>query len=115
MSNQSIKKDILASIQKAQQMGYTLICEDWGNNKNKCACAIGCVFVADGREPDVGDPLVAATILDVSEGWVSSFIDGFDNNGTAVVASDAQAWKIGNELRKELKPIPINEFIDGVG
>lgn len=114
MSNQSIKKDILTSIKKAQEMGYTLICEDWGNDTNKCACAIGCLFVVEGKNPNEGDPYQAANILDVSEDWIASFIDGFDANGIAIGASNPEAWKLGAEMRKELKPIPLDKFAGGL-
>ena len=52
MNNQDIKQRILTSIEKAREEGYTLIQGDWGDERMKCACAIGCVYVAANQHID---------------------------------------------------------------
>lgn len=112
--NNNVKEKILASIEKAQQMGYTLVCDDWGDDNRKCACALGCLLVVNGENPNDGTSEIAADLLEVSYDWASSFIDGFDDNGTVAGASDHIAWKLGSELRKELKPVPMDQFINNM-
>jgi len=109
MNNQQLKAKILADIAAAKEKGYVVVIHDWGSNLHKCACALGCVAVSRGLSPEEGD---MAEILEVSQEWVSSFIDGFDNNGYAAGALDPEAWKIGEEVRQETQPIPYDDFMN---
>lgn len=109
--NKQIKKKILDSISKAESKGYTLITDDWGSGKEKCACPISCVLVANDQPISIQlDD--AARILGVSQNWIQSFADGFDGNGNAKMAHEPDAWSLGEEIRKETKPIPYSTFID---
>lgn len=108
----NLKKKILDSIKYArEEMGFTLVSEDWGNFEHKCTCALGCVLVKDDpKDTDRLDSstlaaVSAANILEVSEKWVESFLDGFDNNGTAEQSAEPDAWNMGLAIAKETKPI----------
>jgi len=107
-----IKKKILNSIKYArEELGFTLVSEDWGNLEHKCACALGCVLVQD--DPKNADRLGSSTlaaasvalILDVSDKWVDSFMEGFDGNGNADQTVEPEAWEMGSAIAKETKPI----------
>jgi hypothetical protein len=111
MNNQDIKQRILTSIEKAREEGYTLIQGDWGDERMKCACAIGCVYVAANQHID-SNYEDAADLLGVDEGWISSFTNGFDMIGEAAAARDPQAWNLGDELRILTKPIDYEAFVD---
>ncbi len=107
-----IKKRILDSIKYVrEELGYTLVSEDWGSANHKCTCAMGCVLLKDDPkdvvriEADKERCAAAAELLGVEERWVDAFIEGFDNSGTAVDSSNEEAWKLGNEIAKETKPI----------
>lgn len=107
MSNKDIKKKILDAIAHVRKnMGFTLVSEDWGDPKHKCACAISCVILKDDPNAAVAhNTHAASTILGVDEKWVDCFIEGFDSNGTADQSQVPEAWKMGNEVSKETKPI----------
>jgi hypothetical protein len=111
MNNKKIKEKIISSIGKAEDKGFTLITDDWGSVSAKCACAIGCVLVVEGK-PINSTITVAAQILGVSDEWITSFTDGFDGNGKAEGAYDPEAWTLGETVRKETNPIPFDRFAD---
>ncbi len=57
---------------------------------NKCCCPLGTIPILVGyfrpgpyalREPAIDPEDVAAEILDVTPGWVTSFIQGFEDRG----------------------------------
>jgi hypothetical protein len=111
MNNQEIKNKILEDIAAAQEQGYTLIMEDWGSSKMKCACALGCVNIGRGNRPDY-DMRDVGVALGVKDPWINSFTDGFDDNGVAAGAQFPEAWQMGEQIRQEKKPIPFHEFVD---
>lgn len=111
MNNKSIKEKIIASIIKAQKEGFTLVTEYWGSSDKKCACAIGCVYVAEG-DAISDDAKDAAQLLGVSDRWIISFIDGFDSNGAASSSHEPEAWMMGQEIKQTNCPITYGEFMD---
>lgn len=112
MNNQQRKEKILADIAAAREQGYTLIQDGWGSEEEKCACALGCINVAGGINPDEEEDGGAAIVLGVDQKWIYSFIDGFDDNGNAEGASIPEAWKLGADIRKETNPISYGEFVN---
>ncbi len=106
-----IKKQIVKGIEEARQAGITLVCNDWGDKQNKCACALGCLLL----EKDIlvsGDSDQnkerAAHLLGVSQEWVESFYYGFDNlnvGGAGVVEAYPDAYHLGKQLREESGPV----------
>lgn len=114
-----IKQVILDSIKWTREtLGWTLISEDWGTANNKCTCAMGCVLLKHNPEDTViieeerENATVAAELLEVSELWVDSFIDGFDGNGTAAMCKVPEAWDLGWEIAKETKPLAHGKFLE---
>lgn len=114
-----IKKTILYSIEQTKnKLGYTLISEDWGSSLDKCTCAMGCVLLADTDENAdlLDDPSeaaeAAANILGVKQDWITSFIDGYDGNGTSKGAEVPEAWLMGQEVAAETKPITHAQFFE---
>ena len=113
--SKDIKKKILDAIAHVRKnMGFTLVCEDWGDSTHKCACALGCVIAKDDPTnlgPNQNGNLAkAAGLLGVTEKWADAFIEGYDGNGTAAGSSTPEAWKVGEEVRKETKPIVYHEW-----
>lgn len=111
----NIKKKILDSIKQMRAQGYTLISEDWGNTKEKCACAMSCVILSnnpkDGWLLGSSDSAqTAADVLEVNWDWIDSFLDGYDGNGDSKGARVKEAWEIGAEVAKEAKPITLTDF-----
>jgi hypothetical protein len=113
----SIKQKILDGIQTAKEkLGITLIYEEWGSKQQKCACALGCVLLAndhglcDDAEQNATE---AADILGVSEGWINNFIRGFD--GDSPDGDDPkEAWEIGSSLRDETLPVNHTDYLNGL-
>jgi hypothetical protein len=108
------KKMILDGIEAAKKLHFTVVDEDWGETDLHCACAIGCLLVANNVDDlsNANECFKKATeILNVSDDWVQSFIDGFDDNGVAKIATDPEAWTIGHEIRKEVQPIAMSHYI----
>jgi hypothetical protein len=107
----NIKKIILDSIKYVrEELGFTLVSEDWGDANHKCACALGCVLLKDDPKdvvrPESKEACAAvAKILGVDEKWVDCFIGGFDANGIAATSANAEAWELGFQIAKETKPI----------
>ena len=109
-----IKKKILDSIKYAKEHGYTLVSEEWGSTEHKCACALGCVLMADSPEnlddTDAKRAVKAAELLGVTERWIDTFTEGFDGNGNSVDAAEHEAWDMGNAIAKEMKPIEYHKW-----
>lgn len=112
-----IKKKILESIAYVRKdMGWTLVSEDWGSAKHKCACALACVLLQDKPEDTVRVEsgreayLAVAELLGVTEQWVDGFIEGFDVNGTALASNYPEAWEVGFAVAKASKPIPYHKW-----
>jgi hypothetical protein len=110
MNNKAVKEKILASIVIAEGKGFTLITDDWGSDTMKCACAIGCVYVAVDVNISNNENM-AAEILGVSDKWITSFTDGFDGNGVPTGAHEPEAWNIGREIRLSTNPLTYDEFV----
>ncbi len=106
MSGKNVKKKILDAITYVRKdMGYTLVCEDWGDPSHKCACAMSAVILKDDpndpkRATDKNSVETAANILGVSLRWIEEFIAGFDSNGTAKDSMLPEAWELGHEVAK---------------
>jgi hypothetical protein len=107
--SKDIKKKILDAIAQVRVKGYTLVCEDWGDPLHECACPMAAVIHTNQPDKFMASPtenvVTAAKILGVSEDWVDSFIEGYDGYGDPNVAKVPEACKMGQEIRKETKPI----------
>jgi hypothetical protein len=107
--SKDVKKKILDAVAQARAKGYTLVCDDWGDPFHECACPMAAVILMDDPDKYMASPCenvtTVAKILGVDEKWVDCFIEGFDCNGTADQSQVPEAWKIGNEVSKETKPI----------
>lgn len=114
MSNEDIKKRILKEIKYATEtLGYTLVTESWGNAEKKCACAMGCLLVAN--EVPIGyvseNILHAAQLLEVDMAWIDSFTNGFDHDHSNPI-DDISAFDLGVEISESLKPVSNDDFMD---
>ena len=116
-----IKQQILNSIQWVREnLNYTLVAEDWGNADKKCACAMGCLLLKSNPDDvarlGIGKPnyIEAANLLEVEERWVDSFTEGFDSTGLPQESKVPEAWKLGNEIALETKPINYHEFANQI-
>jgi hypothetical protein len=109
-----IKQQILDSIKFVrEEKGFTLISEDWGDPSHKCACAMGCVLIKGESKTALGSSdsaASAAELLGVSEKWVDSFIEGFDDHGSPPESSIPAAWSLGREIAEETKPIEYHKW-----
>ena len=109
MSTKGVKQKILDAITKVRALGYTLVCEDWGDPFHECACPMAAIIHVTNPDDFSASPsenvTKVASILGVDEKWVDCFIEGFDGNGTADGSAVPEAWKIGSEVNKETKPI----------
>lgn len=105
----NIKQKIVDCIKDAtENLGYKLVEGKWGNNDNKCACALGCVlatsnvnsgFISDDPEDNKE---YAAKILNVSSEWVECFISGFDGDSESnIEISHRDAYDMGIQVREE--------------
>lgn len=109
------KQKIIDGIKAANDKGYHLICGDWGNPKQSCACALGCLIAPENKNIDVKKPipdpaLKIMEVLGVSESWVSSFIEGFDGYGVNTFAKEPGAYDLGKELRGIYKPVDYEAY-----
>lgn len=114
MNNQQIKNKILADITAAKEKGYTIVSGHWGNAEMKCACPLGCVNLAVGNQPqhqELGGVLQA---LGVDLDWITDFIDGYDGNGSASGSKLPEIWNMGEEIRKEVKSIHIDDYVNAM-
>lgn len=104
----NIKQKIVDAIKFAKEHEYSLVYGSWGNSTDKCACPMGCVLLQKGYElKDDDEPTDnicgAAELLGVSEGWVSNFISGFDNEIDPSI-SNKDSYKLGIEIRNQFNP-----------
>lgn len=113
----SIKNKIVEGINTAkEQLGITLVTEDWGSKKTKCACALGCVLLANnhGLTDDAEQNATeAAELLGVSESWIDNFIRGFDGDSPDEDEPE-EAYEIGQELLKTFKPTSHSDYVEGL-
>jgi hypothetical protein len=113
----SIKNKIVEGIQQAKEnLGITLIYEEWGSKQQKCACALGCVLLANNHglcDDAEQNATEAAEILGVSESWIDNFIRGFDGDSPDD-DEPGEAWEIGNSLREETKPMNHTDYLNGL-
>lgn len=108
-SGGSIKDKIVNGIKTAtEKLGVKLVNEEWGtrgngDNKWNCACALGCMLVANNLPMDADDTdfneVTAADFLGVDKNWVESFIYGFDASEKMSKHPD-DAFQLGVELRQ---------------
>lgn len=116
MSQDPLKNKIVAGIEKAKEKGFTLVSEGWGNTEHPCACALGCLIVANDKTIDADESVnteVAASLLSVSEGWVNSFTSGFDGHSPDDFDFVDKAYALGTELRKEYEPVAlVDDYIN---
>jgi hypothetical protein len=121
MSAANAEEKILDSIKYVKEkLGWTIVAEDWGTHKHKCADAMGAVLLknnpklAETYDDDLSNVnyIAVAKILNTSERWVDSFIEGFDGksfNKEAMLVKPA--WELGEKIRKAVKPIDYWEFL----
>lgn len=115
---ENIKEKILNSIKSVQDnMEYTLVSDDWGNDVVQCTCAMGCV-VLDNDPNDVDllqdawkNASKAAEILGVSEAWIDHFIAGFDGANDIQTVNYKDAYLLGKEIAQETKPINYDKLM----
>lgn len=114
METQKILEKIQAGIETAKSRGYELVCEDWGDDNQKCACPLGCLIVANDAE--LGKPTEnfnkAAELLGLNEQWIDSFIAGFDK-GYLTYGEEPikEAKEMGTKLRAELDPLRYHVYL----
>ena len=122
-----MNKEIISKISEAirfakDEQNFILISEDWGAEKLKCACAIGCLLLKNkksfGSDSDKAEE-VAAELLGVDSKWVDAFINGFDNTPfiTSWVTDYPDLLKIlndgfetGTKVKDEFKPMAFHIF-----
>lgn len=113
---EKVEQKIRQAIQKARENGYTLVCEDWGDDieGRKCGCALGCVLASEGI------PLGKASenfnsvvkILDKDQEWVDSFIAGFDKGYLTWGQEPVdEAYEMGARLGNEMQPMRYHVFL----
>jgi len=109
-----LKDKIISNIKYAQERGFTLISDDWGGESSKCACALGCVLIANeqmvSNDPE-DNALTAAALLGTSEDWINNFLNGFDGKQIHISTRHQDAWKLGLEIRNETKPFSYSEHM----
>jgi|SRR5579885_381843 len=106
MELSQIKDTILKNIEIAtKEKGYTLTKGVWGSNPHKCACALGCVLIANDKDPAITPFKQLEEILGVSPEWSNEFVKGFDGlTMTNITIEDARS--LGEEIAKELNAPP---------
>lgn len=114
METQKILEKIRAGIETAKSRGYELVCEDWGDDKQKCACPLGCLIVAN--DVKIGKPTEnfskAAELLGLDEHWIDSFIAGYDKGYlTYGDVAIQEAKDMGAKLRAELDPLRYHVYL----
>jgi hypothetical protein len=113
---EKIEEQIRQAIQKAHESGYTLVCEDWGDDiqSKKCGCALGCLLVSEGiKLGKAGENFNAAVkLLGKDQEWVDSFIAGFDKGFLTYGQEPIKdAYQMGERLRAEMQPMRYHVFL----
>jgi hypothetical protein len=110
MDKAQLKETIVKAVKVAQEKGYTLVSGAYLDtiDGNNCACALGCVLIANDRKMYDYFPQLKE-LLGVEYDWVNAFIHAFDNNSTSVPFPE-EAKVLAEELVKELKPIRHREW-----
>jgi len=120
-------EDISKGIEYAKKnLGYTIISEDWGNEEEKCACALGCLLLSNNLKLGSKNEDSAAELLKVNDMWITAFISGFDDTPWLLSYSLTEnqkddmsdvdkaeleaAYDGGRTLRNKFKPCPYGEF-----
>lgn len=114
---ENIKEKIVSSINAVKTQGITLVTEDWGSKSTKCACALGCVLLANNQPVSDDKEInanVVSEILGVTEGWVDSFIQGFDANPILDPEDQTEAFLLGYSIRNETSPIPHADYVSSL-
>lgn len=109
-----------------KELGYSLVSEDWGNEKEKCACALGCLLVSNKVKLGSMNEESVIELLDVSQHWVEAFISGFDETPWKLsirftteqldamdekeVAAIELAYKDGLALKNKFKPVVYSDW-----
>jgi hypothetical protein len=126
--NQTIKK-IEEGIVFAKEKGYFLVSENWGDDKRKCACALGCLLVKNNITLDEEyNDTNAMNLLDVNDRWLTAFISGFDNtpwnldisltSSEKELVTEEQRQNLkevnaaGQALRAKFEPLQYDEYMD---
>ena len=122
-------EDISKGIEYAKKnLGYTLVSEDWGNEEEKCTCALGCLLLSNNLKLGSKNEDSAADLLKVNDKWITAFISGFDetpwnlkhsltedqkdNMSDKEKKSLEEAYAGGKTLRNKFKPCPYDQFTD---
>jgi hypothetical protein len=112
-----------------KEKGVFLVSENWGNEKQNCACALGCLLLKNEIALDEEtNEEEACTLLEVDNAWITAFISGFDDTpwNLKIILTDAQRERLsdeevktleaandsGKELRKKFDPLPYDKFVD---
>lgn len=113
-SGTNVKEKILNGIKTAtEKLGIKLVKDEWGSkggdgSKWNCACALGCMLVANNIAMDEDDSdfneANAADFLGVDKKWVEGFVYGFDESYYSGEHNDA--FQMGVELRKQFNVKP---------
>lgn len=114
MDAKKIQKKISDSIAKAQESGFTLICEDWGDDNQKCACPLGCLIVSSGTALDKPGKnfTKASELLEQDQEWIDSFIAGYDRSFLTYGQEPIkEAYDMGQKFRKELDPLRYHVYL----
>ena len=101
-----LEEHILSAVLFANERGIEICDADWGGLDEGCLCPLGCIIYMNGKkvfDNEEENAKLAATILGVSEDWINSFIAGFDLiDGRYAILQEG--WKIGQVVRKKVKP-----------
>lgn len=107
-----LKNKIIEAVKFGKEkLGFTIVCQGWGDPRTNCACPLGCLLLKNkhGLFYDVHlNEVTAADLLEVSQSWVDNFIRGFD--GEKPEAYYVEAWEFGKSLAEEIEPIEYSTF-----
>jgi hypothetical protein len=113
----ALKDKIISNIKFAQDRGFTIVSDNWGNDPTKCACALGCVLIANeymiSEDPE-DNAQVVAELLSVEDGWVEGFIYGFDYDLLPDSCAYGEAWRLGRAIRDEVNPMYHSEYVNNL-
>lgn len=116
-SGNNIEQTIREAIAYATEHGYTLIHSDWGSIFRECLCPMGCLLLKSSSDKmnhlGMSDSTYEiATLLGVSEDWVSSFIAGYDNAGFHNIQELVpEAKELGQKIFNDYNPQHFDAFL----